>query len=127
MIYNDHRRYTSALVVLDTDRVKDLVAHRKLQDTAALIEIIQESFYAFKNDKIYGSRFPGKWIPSTFQVLPESFSEQNRMLNSTMKMVRYRITEHYTDLIEYMYSQEGGRYGNERNLAVLRGMFGREV
>jgi long-chain acyl-CoA synthetase len=30
MIYNDHRRYTSALVVLDTDRRKDLVAHRKV-------------------------------------------------------------------------------------------------
>lgn len=59
-------------------------------------------------------------------MLPEPFSEQNRMLNSTMKMVRYRITEHYADLIECMYSQEGGRYGNERNLTVLREMFGFE-
>jgi long-chain acyl-CoA synthetase len=126
MICNDHRRYTSALVVLDSERVKDLIAHRKVSDAASFLKLVQESFYGFKNDDTYGSRFPGKWIPSTFQVLPEPFSEQNQMLNSTMKIVRYRITEHYADLIEYMYSQEGGRYKNERNLAVLRGMFGLE-
>jgi len=45
------------------------------------------------------------------------------MLNSTMKMVRYRINEHYAELIESMYSQSGGRYDNETSLALLRGMF----
>ncbi|MBN2322145.1 MAG: hypothetical protein JXQ30_00295 [Spirochaetes bacterium] len=88
-----------------------------------LLKLVSESFYSFKNDEVYGSKFPGKWIPSTFQVLSEPFTEQNRMLGSTMKMVRYMITERYADLIEYMYSPEGGRYENERNLAVLRGIF----
>jgi long-chain acyl-CoA synthetase len=80
MIYNDYRRYTSTLVVLDTDRLKGLVAYKGVQqDAASLLKLVQKSFYAFKNDEIYGSRFPGKWIPSAFQVLPEPFSEQNRM------------------------------------------------
>jgi len=124
MVYNDHRRYTSALVVLDTERVKQLIGHRSIGDAESLLEIVQESVYRFRSDEVYGSRFPGKWIPSTFQILQEPFSEKNRMLNSAMKMVRYKITEGYADLIEYMYSAGGGRYKNDRNIEILRALFG---
>ena len=43
----------------------------------------------------FGGAFPGRWLPSAVAVLGEGFTEQNHMLNSTMKMVRGKIVEFY--------------------------------
>jgi long-chain acyl-CoA synthetase len=64
----------------------------------------------------YGGSFPGKWIPSTFLIFKEPFSEQNKMLNSTMKIVRFRIQETYREQLEHMYTKDGSRALNRRNI-----------
>jgi len=46
----------------------------------------------------YRDRFPRRWKPSTFQLLPEAFTVHNRMLNSTLKTVRHEITKAHADL-----------------------------
>ena len=51
--------------------------------------------------------FPERWLPSTFAVLPEPFTEQNQMINSTMKMVRGKIEKAYAKRIDYLYTAEG--------------------
>jgi len=51
--------------------------------------------------------------------LPEAFTEQNHMVNSTMKIVRSKVEEHYADRIEYAYTIEGKELMNEQNMAAL--------
>jgi len=64
---------------------------------------INKSFYQFKYEKDYANKFPEKWIPAVFTIIAEPFSEENKMINSTMKMVRYKIIETYQAEIEEMY------------------------
>ena len=46
--------------------------------------------------------FPERWLPATFAVLSEPFTEQNQMINSTMKMVRGKIEKAYAARLEYI-------------------------
>jgi long-chain acyl-CoA synthetase len=60
--------------------------------------------------------FPERWLPTTFAVLPEPFTEQNHMVNSTMKVVRGKVEEVYAETIDFLYTAEGKNTLNERNL-----------
>jgi hypothetical protein len=48
------------------------------------------------------------------------------MINSTMKMVRHRITAAYGELLEFMYTDDGSTVHNDRNREVLRDRYGLE-
>jgi long-chain acyl-CoA synthetase len=52
-------------------------------------------------------------------VLPEPWTEQNHLVNSTMKVVRGKVEDYYRDRIEYAYTPEGKELINEKNLAAL--------
>ena len=41
------------------------------------------------------------------------------MMNSTMKIVRGKVEEHYEDLLNYLYTAEGKELHNERNRKAL--------
>jgi len=63
--------------------------------------------------------FPGRWLPSAVAVLGEAFTEQNHMLNSTMKMLRGKIVEYYRSRIDYLYAAEGRSILNDHNRAIV--------
>ena len=64
--------------------------------------------------------FPERWLPSTFAILPEPFTEQNQMINSTMKMVRGKIEKAYAQRIDSLYTSEGKQIFNQENLDSLK-------
>ena len=122
MAYCDHRKYTIALVCLDTSSVERLVRSRGIRSAAALLQILKEELYRFRNDP-KAKKVQAAWVPSVFQFMPEAFSEKNGTVNSTMKLVRHRIAEIHSDLIEYSYTKEGSVMENPRNLAILSDLF----
>ena len=67
--------------------------------------------------------FPERWLPSTFAILPEGFTAENQLLNSTMKMIRGRVTGRYKHLIDMLYTPEGKNIFNEHNKNVLKDLF----
>jgi long-chain acyl-CoA synthetase len=103
MIYNDHKKFTTALVTLDVPNVKKFIKENHISDPEVLMKEIKESFYKFKNEPDYHNKFPEKWIPSVIRIVEEPFTEQNKMINSTLKMVRHKIIETYTEMISEMY------------------------
>lgn len=116
MIWCDHKVYTSALLVLDPEKagsLKDLSEEQQ-------IERLKEEMNRYRQDPSFKGKFPVQWLPNTFQVLTEPFTEQNKMINSTMKMVRFKISEVYQDRIDYMYSDEGKDPKNARNKEALQ-------
>jgi len=119
MVYNDMKKYTTALVTLDAPKVARYAEKHKIADGEVLLKAIKQDFYKFKETAEYRNQFPEKWIPSTFQIVSEPFTEQNHMINSTMKMVRHKIQEAYLDKIEVMYTPEGSNSVNEINLQTL--------
>jgi long-chain acyl-CoA synthetase len=52
-------------------------------------------------------------------VLPDPWTEQNRLLNSSMKVVRGRVEETYKAHMDYAYTPEGKNIVNDMNLASL--------
>ena len=62
-------------------------------------------------------------VASNFQIVEEEFSEENQMINSTLKMVRHKITETYRDKLELMYGKESQQRSKASNLDALRSLF----
>ena len=126
MLHNNQNPYTVALIVPDKDQLKKYVAETKPNlswDSKEAKEIallkIQEIINDYKNTGIYAGEFPERWLPSAIAVLPEAFTEQNQLLNSTMKMVRGKIEERYKDRFAFLYTAEGKNIVNQFNLGAL--------
>jgi long-chain acyl-CoA synthetase len=86
------------------------------------LELIKNEFFRFREPSATGKKVPSVWVPALFEIIGEQFSEQNGLINSTMKMVRYKVTNRYRDRIEEMYKDEN--LFNGRNLETLRTLFG---
>lgn len=123
MLYNDHNRFTGALVVPDADAVKKYLASNPDAGVEDVLKLFADFLQTFRTDEELKRRFPSNWVPPTFMLLDEAFSEQNGMINSTMKLVRYRVIEKYRDQLEYMFSDEGDRYSNEKNRKTVQKLF----
>lgn len=120
MVYNDMRKYTTALVTLDASKVARYVEKHKIADSEVLVKAIKLDFYRFKETAEYRNQFPEKWIPSTFQIIDEPFTEQNHLVNATIKMVRHKIQEVYHDKIELMYTPDGSNAVNDTNRQTVK-------
>ncbi len=124
MLYNNQSNYTTALVVPNKERLKaKLQAEGLSLDTEegkkAALKIIEQQIARFKKGGELEAMFPDRWLPSTFAVLAEPFTEQNQMINSTMKMVRGKIEKAYQARIDYMYTAEGRVIDNKQNVEAL--------
>ena len=125
MLYNNQSPCTSALIVPNKENIKRALEAKKLDLTTeegrkAALDIIKADIDMFKKGGEFDGMFPGQWLPSCFAVLSEPFSEQNQMINSTMKMVRPKIEKAYKARIDYMYTAEGKQLYNEQNLDALK-------
>ena len=122
MLYNDHSKYTTAIITLDENYIKDFIKENNIVDAKTLLKEIEQSLLFFKRDRSLKDKFPGRWLPKIFTIAPEPFTEQNKMLNSTLKMVRYKIIEAYHGLIDKMYEDGANNY-SEHNIKLLEDKF----
>ena len=125
MLYNNQSPYTIALIVPNKDNLKRKLAHKDLtleseEGRKYAIKKLEKELNKYKKGGEFEGMFPERWLPSTFAVLPEPFTEHNQMINSTMKMVRGKIEKFYADRIEFLYSAEGKQIFNEKNLDSLK-------
>jgi len=66
--------------------------------------------------------FPAKWLPAAVAVLGEGFTEQNHLLNSTLKMVRGKIADAYRSRLDFLYRAEGKNFFNHANMTIIARM-----
>ena len=124
MLYNNQSAYTTALIVPNKEKLKAIVATQGLsfdseEGKKAAIAEIEKEVNAFKKGGEHAALFPDRWLPSTFAILPEPFTEQNQMINSTMKMVRGKIEKAYASRIDHLYTAEGKQIMNAENIKSL--------
>lgn len=124
ILYNNQSPYTVALVVPNKERLKKHLAHLHL-DLASekgkeeAIRIIQQQIGRFRKGGDLASLFPDRWLPATFALLPEPFTEQNGMVNSTMKIVRGKVEKAYMPQIEFLFTPQGKNPVNDNNKKAL--------
>jgi long-chain acyl-CoA synthetase len=123
MLYNSQSPYTVALIFPNRENLISYIKGKGLSQKTregqrVAIECIIKEIENYKTGSFKG-RFPGKWLPAAVAILGMGFTEENRMMNSTMKMVRRRIFEFYKDRIDYLFSPEGKDPFNHRNMTIM--------
>ena len=123
ILHNNQDPYTMALIVPNKDTLRELVKGKGLDPASdegkrAMLQKILDEVNEYRNGKFAGM-FPEMCLPKAIAVLPEEFTEQNQLLNSSMKIVRGRVEERYANRIKYAYTAEGKELVNEKNMASL--------
>ena len=125
ILHNNQSPYTIALIVPNKDNIKRLLAEKNLdlateEGRKAAVELVKADVDKFKKGGELEGMFPERWLPSTYAVLPEAFTEQNGMMNSTMKIVRGKVEKFYKDRIDHLYTPEGKSVMNDKNFDSLK-------
>jgi long-chain acyl-CoA synthetase len=124
MLYNNQSPYTVALMVVNKSAIREFLKKSQLDpggpmgQDAAIGKLVKE-INRFMPGGEFGGLFPPRWLPAGALFLTEGFSEQNRLMNSTMKIVRPAIAEHYRESLDYLFTPEGKDYFNPRNKAGI--------
>ena len=124
VLHNNQSPYTIALIVPSKDNLAEFVKAQGLdpksvEGRTAMLNKIQAEIDSYKTGGPHDSLFPDRWLPNAVVICDEAFTIANGMLNSTMKMVRRKVEEHYAAQMEYAYTPEGRPIVNEQNLGAL--------
>ena len=121
MLFNDQSAYTVGLIVPKKEALKKFVKDNNtdienIEGKRLALNAIQLDINEFKKGGKFEGQFPERWLPSAIAVLNEPFTEENKMINSTLKMVRGKITEHYKDKLDYLFTPGAKEIDNPINI-----------
>ena len=124
MLYNNQSPYTVVLVIPNKTLLAEEVKKAgldpgSLEGKKAQLGIIKEEVDAYRPGGRRAGMFPERWLPASVIVGDTPFTEQNGMLNTTMKMVRGKVEKFYADRIEYAMTVEGKDIMNQKNIDSL--------
>jgi long-chain acyl-CoA synthetase len=127
MLYNNQKPYTVALIIPNQHALKLYLEEKDLtadsdEGKRAVITLIESEVNEYRTNGKYGSMFPQRWLPVAIGILEQSFSEENGLMNSTMKIVRGKIMDKYQDLIDYLYTLDAKIVTNDRNIGEVEKM-----
>ncbi|MDD2564426.1 MAG: AMP-binding protein [Salinivirgaceae bacterium] len=127
MLHNNQDPYTVGLIVPNKESIKQLVKERGMdledeQTQQRILHLIHEDINHFRRGGKFEGEFPERWLPSAIAVLDNNFNEQNKMMNSTMKIVRNRVYETYKQRIDSLYKSDAKNITHPENIATLKKM-----
>jgi long-chain acyl-CoA synthetase len=127
IVYNNQCPYTIALVVASKENLNRKLDELGLQGDARYAEaakIVAQEVAKYRTGGQFADEFPDRWVPAVIALADEPFTEQNGLVNSTMKVVRNKVEKHFAAAIEYAYTAEGKAVDNAKNIAALRKLLG---
>jgi len=109
MVYNDHCKFTSAVVTINVPELKSAVQAQGLStksdgDLGKIIGIIRDDLFAYAKVPDYAANIPAQWRPASFAIVPGVFDENNGLLNATMKMVRHKVRDTFKARLDEVYA-----------------------
>jgi long-chain acyl-CoA synthetase len=124
MLYNNQNPYTVALIVPNKEALKKYFLDKGLdlkseEGKIAALKHIGSELNEYRTGKKYANMFPQRWLPAAIGILDEAFTEDNHMMNSSMKIVRGKITDHFRKRIEYLYTPESKDICNPINMEAI--------
>ena len=123
IVYNNQNPYTIALVVPSKENLSRAIEERGIEGDARYQEaakIIASEVAKYRSGGAFADEFPDRWVPAVIAIADEPFTEQNGLVNSTMKVVRNKVEKHFADAIAHAYTPEGKAVDNERNILALK-------
>ncbi len=124
MLYNNQSPYTAALLVPNIAAINRELSKQKIEPhnesyANEALKIIEQEIKAYREDGKYSKMFPSRWIPTSIVVLPETFNEDNHLLNSSLKMVRGKIETYFSEEMSFLYNIDAKNIYNDKNKAVI--------
>ena len=124
MAYNDQKKHTTALVTLEEGVCKALFKETGVTSADGALDVLMAEFDAYRDAEDGGKTIPPAWRPAVFEVIPKAFSEDDQLVNSTMKLVRHKVVDLYSRRIDAMYADLDVK--NQRNIDAMKVLFGLE-
>lgn len=124
MLYNNQKPYTVTLIVPNKEALKHWIKEKNLkpetrEGQTAMLRLIELEINEYRIGRKYEKMFPQRWLPTSIAILDEAFTESNQLLNSTMKIVRGKITEKYEKRIGFLYTNESKDICNQENMEAI--------
>jgi long-chain acyl-CoA synthetase len=124
LLYNNQSPFTVALLTPDREALKKLLAQQNLdlhseKGKEEAIRIIGRQIGRFRKGGDKAGLFPERWLPAAFAIIAEPWTEQNGMVNSTMKVVRARVEKACAGRIAHLFTPEGKNPLNAENIKSL--------
>ena len=127
MLHNNQDPYTVGLIFPNKEPLRKEVKARNLNPQSEegrkeALNILQEEINHYKANGKHAGMFPERWLPSSFAVLSEGFTEANSMVNSSMKIVRRKINEVHANKINFLYQADGKNIDHALNMETMEKM-----
>lgn len=127
LLYNNQKAYTVGLVVPNQHALKNYLDEKRLtadseEGQRAVLMLIEKEINEYRSSGKYGKMFPQRWLPVALGVLDEGFSEDNGLVNATAKVIRGKVVEKYSDLIDFLYTPAAKAITNETNIEAVERM-----
>jgi len=120
LLYNNQDPYTIALLVPNKGAIQAHLREQGLDSKSdegqvEALRLLQSELNAYKTGGKYQDMFPQRWMPTAVGILPEAFTEENKLVNSTMKVVRDKVVLYFKDYVDYLYTPEGKNFLSTKN------------
>jgi long-chain acyl-CoA synthetase len=127
ILFNNQKPYTVALIVPNQHSLKSYLEEKRLTADSeagqrAVLTLIENEINEYRTNGKYGKMFPQRWLPAAIGILHEGFSEENGLVNATMKIIRGKVTEKYSSLIDFLYTPAAKVVTNEINIEAVEKM-----
>ena len=119
IVYNDHNSFTCALVTLQDEIIRSLIKQEQITTPESLHERIIELLTEYEGEA--KRTIPSQWLPARFAIITKPFSEADGLVNSTMKLVRYKVVEFYQKRFDNLYESE--QENNRLNIEALKELY----
>ncbi len=126
MLYNQQDPFTVALAVADVEEIRDFLKAKGISGATdaecdVVLEAIRQSLMRYRKDPALTAQFVVTWTAKTFALLPQGFTEENGMMNSSLKIVRRKVVALYQERVKRLYKEEEDPL-NPANREVLRSL-----
>lgn len=126
ILYNNQNPFTIALIVPNMVTLKQYVQHKNPHldwNSSEAKELalgkLQREINDYKKGGKYDGMFPERWLPAAIAVIGEPFTEQNGLVNSTMKIMRGKVEERYAARIDGLYVAGTKGIMNNENIGAI--------
>lgn len=132
MLYNNQSVYTVGLLKPNREAlVRWLMNKHEMQPQneravdLCIGKLHKEMGMFFEGGEL-ADMFPKRWLPAATAFLEEGFTEENKLLNSTMKMVRGKVVEKYKGRLESLFSADAKNIYHEANREAISKLLKKE-
>jgi len=128
MLYNNQNAYTVGFVVPDKVFIKKWAKENSIdlktkEGHSRVLNKIQSEIDAYLLDGDYQDMFPQRWLPAAIGILDEAFTEENKLVNSTMKVVRGKVIDYHKSRLDALYTPSCKNILNELNYGSVKKLF----